>query len=192
MGFYKTCNFFQILSNYKYSKLCLPHFLFEKPCSTRHFFTKYWILQALLFFQILRNWKYSKLCFPIFFGLICPALSEEYFLSFGFHMTSHFFIFSGNGNILSNVFHTFCLIYPAMSDKEIGVYLLVSTRLVIFSDLRDWKYSKLGFPHFLFDIPSSFRRIFSDFVDWKYSFSTGLFIFLSKLSELYSLYWPRS
>ena len=35
----------------------------------------------------------------------------------GFHMTCHFFRFQGIAIILSYVFHTFCLIYPAMSDN---------------------------------------------------------------------------
>ena len=60
------------------------------------------------------------------FYLICPALSDEYFLRIGFHMTGHFFRFQGIPNIPSYVFHTSCLIYPALSDEyflSIGLHM---------------------------------------------------------------------
>ena len=37
----------------------------------------------------------------------------------GFHMTFHIFRFQGIANVSSYVFHTFCLVYPALSDEKI-------------------------------------------------------------------------
>ena len=43
---------------------------------------------------------------------------DKKIISIGFHMTCHFFRFQGNANISSFVFHTLCLIYPALSDEN--------------------------------------------------------------------------
>ena len=44
-------------------------------------------------------------------------MSDKYFLSIGLHKSCHIFRFHGIAYIPSNVFHTFCFIYPALSGK---------------------------------------------------------------------------
>ena len=64
--------------------------------------------------------------------------------------------------ITRNIFHTFCLIYPALSDVNfLGIGFHMTCHLFRIS--RKCKYFKLCFPHFLFDIPSSFRRKLSKY-----------------------------
>ena len=45
------------------------------------------------------------------------TMSDKKILRIGFHKTFYFFRFQGIANIPSCVFHTFCLIYPALSDQ---------------------------------------------------------------------------
>ena len=62
-------------------------------------------------------------------------LSDQNFLSIGFHESCHFFRFQEIANIPSYVFHTFCLIYPTLSDKK---FLSIGFNMThIFSDFKE-------------------------------------------------------
>ena len=126
--------------------------------TVRQKFSKYWFPQNLPFFQISRICKYSKLCFPHFlFDL--PSSVRQKFL---FHKTCHFSRFQIIANIPSYVFYTFCLIYPALSNRNfLTIGFHITCHFVIFKGIA--KIPKLCFPHFLFDIPSSVQQNFSKY-----------------------------
>ena len=46
------------------------------------------------------------------------TVRQFFFLRIGFHKTCHIFRFQGIANISSYVFHTFCLIYPTLSNDN--------------------------------------------------------------------------
>ena len=83
-------------------------------------FSKYWF--PLDFSEVFRFQGIANIPSYVFhtFCLIYPTLSDEKFLSIGFHKTCHFLRFQGIANISSFVFHTFCLIYPdsVLSDEN--------------------------------------------------------------------------
>ena len=65
--------------------------------------------------------------------------------------------------------------------------LLVSTRLVIFSDFKELQIFQVFFPHFLFDIPCYIRKIFLE-----YWFPQGLsFFHISRKCNYFKLCFPH-
>ena len=115
------------------------------------------------FFQISRSCKYFKLCFPHFlFDRPNPVRQKKYCFPRDFFI---FFRFQGIANVPSYVFHTFCLIYPSMSDKSFlsivfhaachffrfqGIANIPSyvfhTFCLIYQALSDEKFLSIGFP----------------------------------------------
>ena len=74
-----------------------------------------WKKCILLYFK----WNFEASNFEIGGDIFhLGRLSDTKILRIGFHKTYHFFRFQRVANIPSYVFHTFCLIYPALSDPN--------------------------------------------------------------------------
>ena len=122
------------------------------------------------YFQISRNCKYSKLCFPHFLINITSSVRQKHSKSW-FPQDLSYFLISRIANILSYVLHTFCLTYPALSDKyflSIGFHKTCD----VFRFQGITNIPSYVFHTFLFDIPCSVRWKFS-----KYWFPQDLWCF---------------
>ena len=124
----------QISRNCKHSKLCFPHFLFDISNSVRQFFSKYWFPHDFSYFQISRNWKFQVTMFSTLF-VWYTQLCQKKILSIGFHMTYHIFRYQGIENSKFCFPHFLFDITRLCQAKFFEV--LVSTRLVIFSDFKE-------------------------------------------------------
>ena len=96
IGFQKT-DFKEFL--YIYSKLCFHTFCLIYPALSNKKNSKYWFPHGLSFLQVSRKRKYFTLCFPHFLFDVPSSVRQI-------------------ANISSYVFHTFCMIYPALSDEN--------------------------------------------------------------------------
>ena len=123
--------------------------------TVRQKFSKYWFPQNLPFFQISRICKYSKLCFPHFlFDL--PSSVRQKFL---FHKTCHFSRFQIIANIPSHVFYTFCLMYPALSNRNfLTIGFHITCHFVIFKGIA--KIPSYVFHTFCLIYPALSNKIF--------------------------------
>ena len=98
---------------------------------------KYWFPHDLSFLRNSRNCKYFKFFSTLFVWYTQP-LSDNFFLSIGFHKTCHFSWFQGIANISSFVFHTFCLVYPASVRQNFSKYWFPKD-LSFFRISKNWK-----------------------------------------------------